>query len=126
MSVCHRIPDTSKNTADFGLLDVEQRQLPGAVPVAANGGEGEDGDRDVEANQLAWLPPTVASLGLRLAMFDASLVYRDGDRPWRDTSEVLLHRLPEYRVSDKPSCHELSKHRHGPHRHTNHAVRACA
>ena len=67
-----------------------QRQPPGAAPLPASGGDdGEGGDGDADANQLSWLPPTAASLGLRLAMLDASLVYRDGDRPWRDTSEVL-------------------------------------
>ena len=43
-----------------------------------------------EANQLAWLPPSAASISLRLAALDAALVYRDGEKPWRDSAPVRI------------------------------------
>ena len=37
---------------------------------------------------LAWLPPTVAAVALRLYALDAALVYEPGSHPARDTLEV--------------------------------------
>ena len=42
------------------------------------------------AQRLAWLPPTAAAVSLRLAAFDAAVVYVPGMPPARDTLQVCL------------------------------------
>ena len=42
------------------------------------------------AQRLAWLPATAASVSLRLAAFDAAVVYAPGAPPARDTLQVRL------------------------------------
>jgi hypothetical protein len=39
---------------------------------------------------LAWLPPTLAAVSLRLAAFDAALIYSPGVPPARDTLQVPI------------------------------------
>ncbi len=45
------------------------------------------------AQRLAWLPATVAAVSLRLAAFDAAVVYVPGVPPARDTLQVCLSPL---------------------------------
>lgn len=63
----------------------------GNAPTEGGGGGSPSAtaqDPGAGARQLAWLPATAASIGLRLAALDAALVYRDGETPWRDTAPV--------------------------------------
>ena len=62
-------------------------QANGMSPAAGS----PPAESEPEGRQLAWLPATVASISLRLAALDASLVYRDGEKPWRD---CVLVRTP--------------------------------
>lgn len=55
-------------------------QEGGAAPAAAEASEA--------AQRLAWLPATAAAVSLRLAAFDAAVVYAPGMPPARDTLQV--------------------------------------
>ena len=78
--------------------------MPGAwlpvapvVPAAPEAAQSEGEAADAQAEQvseavqrLAWLPATVAAVSLRLAAFDAAVVYVPGVQPARDTLQVSL------------------------------------
>jgi hypothetical protein len=67
--------------------------VPAAPEAAQSVGEapGAQAEQVSEAVQrLAWLPATVASVSLRLAAFDAAVVYVPGVPPARDTLQVCL------------------------------------
>lgn len=57
-------------------------EKPGAEAGATAATDAED--------WLAWLPPTVAAVSLRLAAFDAALIYSRGVPPARDTLQVEI------------------------------------
>lgn len=77
---------------DLVVPSPSEANTNGTTPGAAAAGGGSTTSPAAAAvpgmNQLAWLPPTVASISLRLAALDAALVYRDGEKPWRDSAPV--------------------------------------
>lgn len=69
----------------------QQEQQQGSPPPQAAPASASPGPQQQQVNRepLAWLPPTLAAVALRLLAFDAALVYRDGYQPARE-------RLPAY------------------------------
>ena len=67
---------------------------PAAAPLPEAAQEGSAAASDAEASEaarrLAWLPATNAALSLRLASFDAAVVYVPGMPPARDSLQVCL------------------------------------
>jgi hypothetical protein len=90
------------------------REVASAVPGAngelqqlpeREGASGVDDDEDFRA-PLAWLPPTVAAITLRLLALDAAIVYREDDACARDVLQVRSCVLPASvampRAADRP------------------------
>ena len=50
--------------------------------------EGATPDAEQEAQPLAWLPASLASVALRLQALDAALVYKEGQHPAREDLQV--------------------------------------
>ena len=67
---------------------------PAAPPQPEAAPEGSAAAAKAEASEaaqrLAWLPATAAAVSLRLAAFDAAVVYEPGMPPARDTLQVRL------------------------------------
>ncbi len=76
-------------------------QLPEAATAAAAAAPPGDAHADdaaahaaAEEEPLAWLPATTAAVALRLAAFDAALIYTPGVPPARDTLQArFVHDL---------------------------------
>lgn len=63
--------------------------VEGAAEADAEGeGAGEEGEEAAAGEALAWLPATLASLGLRLQALDAALVYSSSQPAAREQLEV--------------------------------------
>ena len=86
------------------------RQIPQIIPGAwvslaaapqpdtaqEGSADAAESEQSEAAQRLAWLPPTIAAASLRLAAFDAAVVYVPGMPPARDRLQVCLaHSLPK-------------------------------
>ena len=62
--------------------------LPQPEAAPEGGAAAAKAEASEAAQRLAWLPATAAAVSLRLAAFDAAVVYESGMPPARDTLQV--------------------------------------
>jgi len=77
------------------------RALAAAAAAEQGGGDSADATgaiitADAVAARLAWLPATMSAVCLRLAAFDAALVYTPGVPPSRDTLQVSVAAIKDH------------------------------